>query len=710
MFFEKIHLKKSFHLSHFGLSLLALFAARPIQAEEAIVLDTIKITGQQDEVSERRDAATQKVVIGRKEIESLGVLTIGEVLGKLPGIEVKGGGQRARGMSRDSVQILIDGERQVGGGGGVLNRLPAEQLEKVEILRGASAEFGGASVLTVNLVLKKAISKRSTDFKLGLGLRSHELNQQFSWTENGGSGNFAWSLPLSLNFNNAPIDSSAQRQYSTAGVRTFGQQEHTNGLSKLGHHAIFPRFTWKNGSDSLTLSPMFFDGPGTIDSHTHVAQYTNPATETGLVKVGERDSHQTSHSRMWRIRLEGEKHLADAKLTGRMAFNNGRSDTEVERQVLDLANVQTDFNESTRTTNKEFNTAVRIDKPFDLHLLSAGAEFVKVRREDAQLFDGGFTATGNHQASSRDRILWMQDDWTPQDVFTLTTGLRIESMMIAAENVSQQRVGLLPSIAARWQPNAQWVLRTSLGAGMKMPRLDEISNATTRSVAANTPVEADKRGNANLRPERNVNFEAVVEHYLPEKAGVIGANVYVRSTRDFIEHRVQQEGVRWVDRPYNEGDALHYGLELDGKIRMDGLGWKGATLKSHLTVPYGRVDDERLGFTRMARDTPRYVLSMGLDQTLPAWQSTYGISMQLSGRSETAILNEQSAFSESRTTLDAYWLYKLSPTYNLRIAGQNLLAADTNNQNTWMAGNQDWQLSTVDDGKRSVMLTLEGRW
>jgi iron complex outermembrane receptor protein len=703
-------LKKIFYSPVVTLPIVILFAAIPLHAEDAIVLDTIKITGQQDDTSERRDAVTQKVVISRKEIESLGVMTIGEVLGKLPGVEVKNGGQRARGMSRDSVQILIDGERQVGGGGGVLNRLPAEQLEKVEILRGSSAEYGGASVLTVNLVLKKALSKRSTDFKLGLGLRDTEPNEQLSWTENGGIGNFSWTLPLSLNFNNTPIDSSAKRQDSVSGIRTFSQQEQTDGVSKFGHHAISPRFTWKNGRDSLTLSPMFFYGPGTSKTRTNMMQYSDPVTESGLMKIGERDSEQTSANRMWRVRLEGEKHLADAKLTGRIAFNNAHNDSDVVRQELDAAHVLTVFNESTHSTNKEVNTALRLDKPFDMHLLSTGAEFVKVRREDTQLFEGGFVDSGIHHASSRDAVLWLQDDWTPVDAFTLTTGLRLENMTIAAENTTQQRVGLLPSIAARWQPNDQWVLRTSLGAGMKMPRLDEISNATTRSVAVNTPVEADKRGNNDLRPERNINFEAAVERYLLEKAGVIGVNLYVRSTHDFIEHRVQLEGVRWVDRPYNEGDALHYGVELDGKIRMDSFGWKGATLKSHLTLPYGRVDDERLGITRMARDTPRYVLSMGLDQTLPAWQSTYGVSLQLSGRSETDIPNEQSAFSESRTTLDAYWLYRLSSKYNIRLSGQNLLAANTNNQNVWLAGSQDWQLNTMEDGKRNMMLTLEGRW
>ncbi|NOS98435.1 MAG: TonB-dependent receptor [Methylotenera sp.] len=691
-----------------------LFLAVPFaQAEEGTTLETITVTGARDDVTMRRDAATQKVIIDRKELDSYSVMTIGEVLGKLPGVEIKGGGQRARGMSRDSVQILIDGERQAGGAmgaSGVLGRMPSDNLERVEILRGSSAEYGGSAPLTVNIVLKKALPKRSTDFKAGIGVRGEEPNYQLSWTENGGSGNFAWSLPISLNFNNSTSHSLSDRQDSTAGTRTLWQQENTNSLTKFGHHAFSPRLTWKSGKDSLTISPMFFNGPMDKTSDTQLTQYTNPAAGTGVVFNGERVSREEASNRMWRLRVEGEKHVGETKLTGRVAFNNGRRTLDVVRDARDAANVLTTFTESTHSTDNEFNSAMRLDQSFGMHLLSVGAEYVNVRHNDAQQFGGGFAAQGDHNTASRDSIVWLQDDWTPQDAFTLTTGLRLENMRLDAENISQQHVGLLPSIAARWQPTEQWVLRTSLGAGMKMPKLDEISESTTRSVAANTPVEADKRGNASLRPERSVNFEAVVEHYLPQKAGVIGANIYVRSTSDFTERRVQLEGARWVDRPYNEGDALHYGVELDAKVKMDGIGWKGATAKAHLTLPHARVDDVRLGFTRMARDTPNYVFSMGLDQSIPKWQSSYGVSLQLSGRSETNIPNEQSAYTEARATLDAFWLYKLTPIFNVRLAGKNLLAADTRNQSAFVSGSNDWQLNTFSNGQRSLMLTLEGRW
>lgn len=690
---------------------LLVSTATIVNAEEkAIKLDTITVTGERNELSMRRDAATQKVIIDRKELDNMSVLTVGEVLGKLPGVEVKGDSQRARGMSRDSVQILIDGERQSSQAVmGALSRMPSGELDRVEILRGSSAEFGGASAVTVNLVMKKAIPKRSTEFRAGLGLRGDEIGGLLSWTENGGSGNFGWSLPITLYYNNSPFDSRLNKQDSVAGTRTLWAQEQTSGIAKLGHHSFSPKLTWKSGQDSLTVSPMIFFGPLERNSTTQLRQ-ANPATNTTLAYNGDRNTQEEGFNRTLRLRVEGEKHLSDVKITARTAFTDGRRNSDLVRNSHDAFGVSSFNNESINSHDREFNSAMRFDKPFGEHLASLGAEYVKVFRDDEQNYLGGFAQQGDYSARSRDAILWVQDDWTPQDVITFTTGLRMENMRLEADDLSQQHAALLPSVAVRWQPSEQWVLRTSLGAGMKMPKLNEISNATVRSIVVNTPTEADRRGNPNLKPERSVNFEVAAEHYFPQKAGVIGANIYVRSTSNFTERRVQQEGVRWVDRPYNEGDALHYGVELDGKVRMDNFGWQGATLKSHLTLPYGRVDDERLGTTRMARDTPRYVLSMGLDQSLPKLQSSYGVSLQLSGRNNTEIPGEQSAYNESRALIDAFWLYKINSMYNLRVAGQNLLATTTRSQNTYTSGINDWKLNMSDMGYRSLMVTLEGRW
>ena len=172
--------------------MLIVLCSSGLHAEELIRADAVSVAGERDTTELRKDAATQKTVIDRKEIENLSVMTVGEVMNKLPGVEISGTGQRARGMSRDSIQILVDGERLPGSAMGSYTRLPASELERVEIHRGASAEHGGSSPLTINLVLKKALPKRSTEMKAGLGLRSDQPNYQLSWTETGGEGNFAW--------------------------------------------------------------------------------------------------------------------------------------------------------------------------------------------------------------------------------------------------------------------------------------------------------------------------------------------------------------------------------------------------------------------------------------------------------------------------------------------------------------------------------------
>ncbi|MDH2918018.1 MAG: TonB-dependent receptor [Sideroxydans sp.] len=672
-------------------------------AEEPQTLPEVKVTAKQDEVSERRESNSQKVIVNRKEIESMSVMTIADVVGKLPGVEIKGDMQRARGMSRDSVNVLIDGERQASQVVlGSLGRLPSGDLERVEIVRGSSAEFGGAAAITVNLVMKKALPKRSTEMRAGLGVRGNQLNETLAWTENGGEGNFAWSLPIGLIWNNSPLNTQTIRQNSTAGTRNVFQQDNANGVTKLGHHSISPRMTWKDGGDSLSVLPTLFWGPLTRNTQNSLTDYLNPALSST------RDTQESGSSRLLRLRMEGEKHLGDAKLTVRTSLNNNRKTMDTLRTTVSAANVVTSTADSTFSSDNEINTGLRWDQPLgEVNLISVGAEYIKLSRHDTQNFNG---VTSAPTAASRDGILWVQNDWSPQSSFTLTTGLRSETTALQADSVSSQHQAWLPSVAARWEPLDQWVLRSSIGAGLKMPKVEEISNAAVPSIGVNTPVEADKRGNPNLRPERSVNFEAVVEHYLAENAGVLGANIYVRSTQDFTERRAQLEGARWVDRPYNEGSARHWGLELDGKIKTDPMGWTGASLKSHLTLPHAQVNDTRLGITRMARDTPRYVVSMGLDQSLPKLSSTLGVTVQHSALSETSIPLEQRAYTKARTQLDAFWLYQINKELKVRLAGQNLLAANTVQQSIVTQAANQWQLNNTTRGYRSFMLTLEGRW
>jgi iron complex outermembrane receptor protein len=683
-----------------------LLVAGAACAADEKTLETITVTSSVDDVEARRESAAQKVIVTRTDIEAMGALTISDVMGKLPGVDASTPGAdgsmalRSRGMVRDSVQILVDGERvhhNARVAQGIVGRLPATELLRVEIMRGSSAESGGSAPLTVNLVLAKPMSRKSTAFKAAAGFRGDRLIAQTNITKGGGDKNFSWLLPVTLNHHEMPSARQASRRDSTG----LQQEDSEQGDRSTEEFVISPRLIWKSGRDSLTLNPVIFRSFGTSDNDFERSDLGIPANSSTRTDKGK------SRNAFNRLRADGEIFRQGVKYSGRLAFSDGERNADTQRSGITAGGIATVSDEETRRKERDLGGALRADWSSGAHMLAAAVEHSGHRRDERQS-NSGLGVAETHDGWDRQSSIWIQDEWRLAAATTLTLGLRGEALRYAIDGIGQRHRKLLPSLAVKWEPVEQWVVRSSLGAGIKPPRLDELTNQPVYSVNANTPLEPDRRGNPNLRPERSVNFEAVLERYLPGEAGVLGANLYLRHTQDFTERRVQLEGARWVDRPYNEGSARHWGLELDGKLRTDSFGWHGATFRTHLTVPRSRVDDERLGIRRAARDQPRYLLSAGYDQTLGS--RSFGMSLQYSGPVLTRVPGEQAFETRRRTVVDAYALQKLNQELNLRLSLQNLFRADTRRQMDAFAPGSAWYLNSEDRSARTVLLSLEGKW
>jgi len=691
---------KRFALLPLCLTLASAWAADEIRLKEVIVTSS-----SEGDIAERHQAATQKVIINREDIENMGALTISDVMGKLPGVDAGAVGAdgsmalRSRGMVRDSVQILVDGERMPGGGRmaqGIVGRLPSTELLRVEIMRGSSAEVGGNAPVSVNLVLNRPVARESTAFKAAVGFRDGQPLVQTSYSKGGGDKTFSWLLPVTLNHHDMPTSRRASRRDSSGIL----QEDSEQGDRKTEEFVMSPRLAWKSGRDSLTLSPSIFRSFGRGDNAFERSDLATPANSAT------RQDNDRSRNAFNRLRADGEMLRQGVKYSGRLAFSDGERNSDTQRNTL-TGGVATLSNEQMRRKERDLGGAFRLDWGVGLHALAASIEENGHRRDESQI-NSGLAVNETHSAWDRHWSAWLQDEWSPNAAVTVTTGLRGEFIRYAVDGIGQSHQRLLPSLALRWEPVQQWVVRTSLGAGIKPPRLDELTNQPVFSVNANTPLEPDRRGNPNLRPERSVNFEAALERYLPGEAGVFGVNAYLRQTEDFTERRMLLEGARWVDRPYNEGSASHWGVELDGKLRTDSLGWRGATFRAHLTVPRSEVQDVRLGISRAARESPRYILSAGYDQTLA--DKSFGVSMQHNGRVLTQVPGEQAYETRRRTVFDAYVLQKLNSALNLRLSLQNLLRADTSRQFDAYAPGSSWSLATTDKGARTVLLSLEGKW
>ncbi len=689
------------------LAFLLLALTPPLVAAADATLKEVTVTaGSAGDISERRQAATQKVLIERAEIEAMGALTIGDVMGKLPGVDAGAAGAdgsmalRSRGMVHDSVQILVDGERVHANARvaqGIVGRLPSTELLRVEITRGSSAEVGGNAPVSVNLILSKPLSRESTALKLAVGTREGQPLLQTSFTKGGGDKGFSWLLPVTLNHHEMPSLRAVTRNDST-GLR---QNDREDGDRRTEEFVIAPRLTWKRGGDNLNLAPVFFRSFG-----RGASEYVRDDLGTPANSSTRRDAEK-SQNVFNRLRADGEMLRQGIKYSGRLALSDGYRHADARRNGLTVAGAVTSSLEQMRRHERDFSTALRIDWSAGTHVFAAGFEQVDHRRDESQT-SSALAAAENHSGRDRQRSLWLQDEWSIAPELTLTGGLRGESVRYEIDGLAQDHGRLLPSLALRWEPAKQWIARGSLGSGFKPPSLAELTNQPVFSVNANTALEPDRRGNPNLRPERSVNLEAVLERYLPNDAGVFGVNAYLRHTSDFTERHAQLEGARWIDRPYNEGNARHWGLELDAKLRTDSLGWRGATLRAHLTLPRSRVEDARLGLSRAARETPRHILSAGYDQTLGGY--SLGTSLQHSGRVLTEVPGEQRFETRRRTLVDAYLLQKLDAKFNLRLSLQNLLRAETQRHQDAFAGAASWSLASEERGVRSVLLSLEGKW
>lgn len=697
----------------------ALLASAPLSAEEARTLKEVTVSASSDAVAERQSAATQKTIIDGAEIAALGGLSIGETIRKLPGIDAgahSGDGgptANARGMGRDAVQFLVDGERPSANARYALTtvgRLPSGELERIEILRGASAEHGSAAPITVNLIMKKTRPQASTNARVAAGLRGAAANGQMTVTQGGGEQGFSWILPLTINHHAMPLAKATTRQASNAGKRTLWQEERESSPYRLDEFILSPRLSWRNAGDSLSLWPSFYRNQGEKQSSFSRSGYADPVNGSGLSDDGSRREHEESSLSIARLRVEGEMKLSGGKLSGRAALMDGRRRSDTERRWSDAGGNVSRGRENLARDETEISSGIRVDRSIGAGLLSAGLEQSWLERAERQTVSGSSAYSKRNEAASQQMSAWLQHEWNPLKRLTLTAGVRGEHIRLESAEQTQQTGQLAPSLAARLELAPDLIFRSSLGSGIKAPKLDEISGLTVQGAGDNSPLEADRGGNAGLQPERNVNLEIALEKYLAGERGVISANTYLRRTENFIERRTQREGSRWVDRPFNEGTARHWGLELDAKLKSEGFGWQGGALRSHLTLPRGRVADERLAITRDARDLPRYQFNLGYDQALAFWQSSAGLQLNQYGASRTDIPGETASWQGSRRLLDAYWVRRLSAQLNLRLEAQNILRADTKRlADAWSAADS-WQLSTAERGQRTFMLSLEGKW
>jgi iron complex outermembrane receptor protein len=685
--------------------------ARPAQRPTARDADAkaqqlrrVEINGSASDESIRRASTASKIVITREEIDKFGDSTLGEMIKRLPGVTTggrpgRGGDIRMRGMGGGYTQILVNGERMPPGFS--LDQLPPEQVERIEVLRAPTAEYGTRAVAgTINIVLREALKKRLNEFRAGFATERGKISPGISWTRNDNFGEgHAYNLTVNAlhgeRIDNIINDTLTHTVASNSDslVASRGRNEDERSALNLTGRVQFKL----SATDSLAIQPFIVSTKSS--SNTQLLQTTTP--QPTLKPPGffdQADTDGDNRFTMARLNAQWQSKLnADTRVEVRGGLGRARGEGHSLRQES-LAGTATRLQDDSNTS-RDSNWSLLGKLSHNLggeHSLVSGIEGEGTTRHTHRvtLVNGapqpGLDDFGDDLDASSTRIAaYAQDEWNVGKQWDFYAGLRWEGITTqssAASYDARNRSSVFTPLAhARYKldDKGRDMIRASLTRSYRSPQLqDLIARPTINSQVphqANTP---DRAGNPDLKPELATGFEVGYEHYLT-KGGLLSANFFARRISNLMRNVTSLETVpwsttqRWVARPQNIGKASTEGVELEARFRLDE--WFDDALpinvRSNLSVFHSKVDGVP-GPNNHIDGQPKGTANLGADYRLRSLPLTLGASLNWTPSTTTqqTLITETTA--SRKAVVDAFALWAINTEQSLRLSATNLSALD----------------------------------
>ena len=126
------------------------------------------------------EAVVATDVVTREQIRSAGAEDASQVLETMSGVEIyrsfRGAAVRMQGLDSEYVLVLIDGRRMIGRSDGVLDlsRIPAERIERIEVVKGAASALYGSDAIAgvINIITRQPEEPFSLETHASYGSRN----------------------------------------------------------------------------------------------------------------------------------------------------------------------------------------------------------------------------------------------------------------------------------------------------------------------------------------------------------------------------------------------------------------------------------------------------------------------------------------------------------------------------------------------------------
>jgi outer membrane receptor for ferrienterochelin and colicins len=680
----------------------------------------VEIKGSAEDYDPRRDDTASKTVIGNAEIMKYGDTNIFDILKRAPGVTVIGNSIRMRGLGGNYTQILVNGERPPPGFS--LDNLPPEQIEKIEVIRAATAEHSMQAIAgTINIVLKKVVAKAQRDFRLNASRSDSQRNLFLNGTIADRSGNLSWyANPVMGRFMTDSDGYGTDRFIDPAGQVTK-LRDYTRAGKGTGSFAGFsPRLNWKlpddgqlNFSAFLSANRSEFDNSSAYTYRLGNFNRIDYADYTGRSLARMRNAQGEVN---WVTKLAGGK--LDAKLSG--SGRSGRQELRslavtADRAVTYRSDRDTDEDNTTWSTTGKYTRTL-----FEGHALASGWEFNRQRNADDVLRIEG--RLGSEPAPIRERFepsvtryaAYAQDEWNVTKNWSMYFGARWEAIRTDSDGTglpsTRSKSHVLSPVAQtlyRFPDKSGRQLRAALTRTYKAPTVQQLTGRRYYA-EENSLFSPDNGGNPDLRPELANGIDLTYEHFWAPGA-VFSVGTSQRRIRDYIRSLLRQEADgKWIWQPVNSGNATvrTFDIELKFPLKAVMKDAPGIDLRASVNRNWSTVDGVPGPDNRLGEQIP-LTATAGID-----WkgaQHSAGASLAYRGGGPLRISLQQSQQQFRRRDLEAYWLYKFTPQHQLRVSGSNLLGDDNRNYQRYAtaAGTEENLGNTPDSPRISINLEMK---
>jgi outer membrane receptor for ferrienterochelin and colicins len=665
--------------------------AEPAKADAAPATPSVEIRGAADAMR-RNDTAT-KIVVTNEELVKYGDPNVLDAMKRLPGVTVQGTNVRMRGLGNGYTQFLVNGERPPAGFS--LDTLSPDMVERVEIVRAATAEFSTQAIAgTINIVLKRAVTKATSEVKVFAGAAHDQRNATTNLSTSDRSDNLSYTLGLNLNF-----DQRANPTYAIVegrapnGTLTEKRTTDTNNKNEFKGINVNSRLNWKlGGEDSFTWQVFANEGHFNGNNDNRAVTLAGPAYPypnlfaefDGMFRSARSDFNWIA------------KFADGGKLDAKLGLNGSQSERGIGRLGRNAANTLVlDRDYTTESGDRGITSTGKYTAPWlPGHMLAFGWDLGTNKyhedevQDDAALpgqvqqdFNNNFTAAITRLAA------FAQDEWDITKEWSLYLGARWEGVRTkttaAGMESSSQLSVLSPLMQTLYKiPGRKGdQVRFALTKTYKAPVLQQLVPRHFYN-SFNTAISPDFSGNANLKPELATGIDAGFEHYWAEGA-LLSAAVSSREISGLIRNEVRLVDGRYVSAPYNQGKAHVKGLELEAKFPLKAVmnDAPNVDLRASVSRNWSTVDGVPGPGNRLERQ-PRMSANLGFDIKQGVWSGGASFSYVEGAWTRTSLTD--SGFSSSRRDLEAYVLYKFTPKIQIRLTARDLLRPDNVNSTNFV--------------------------